>query len=357
MTRPASNLVLLTGATGFIGFRILTELLERNHPVRAVVRSNEKGKWLLSRLRAVTGNEASLQHDVSFAVVDDFTADNAFDQALDGVSYVIHVAAPIASSDDPQDWERDFKQAVVQSTVGLLESARRSQSVRRIVMTSSISAIFPTSVFEEGSDTMLHAEMRNEEMIAPYRYQMLAYQAGKIATLQSTESWIATEKPTFDVIFLYTAFTIGRNDAVETKQQLTKFSSNWHCLQIILGHDCPRAKPLLTCHIDDVAHCHVAALDPKVSGNQGFLIASYTPHMQWDDAKQFVLQKYPKAVQRRILPNDGHMSTSPVTIDVHKTEEAFDFKHIPYEAQVSDLVEQYLELHDQEQDVQQMASL
>ncbi|KAK3713677.1 hypothetical protein LTR37_008371 [Vermiconidia calcicola] len=344
MTRPPPCTVLLTGSSGFIGFRILLELLERGYAVRAVVRSNDKGKWLLSRLNAVRGRE-DLQDNVKTVVVDDFVREGAFDAALSSISHVIHVAAPIASSDNSEDWEIDFKQAVVQSTLSLLECARRSRSVRRIVLTSSIAAIFPTSVFESGSDTMLHAEMRIAETQPPYRHQMLAYSAGKIASLHAAEAWIAAEKPSFDIVHLYPAFTIGRNEAVETKWDLLKFSSNWHCLQIILGHSCPRAKPLLTCHIDDVARCHVEALDPKVRGNQGFVIASHQPDLEWDTAKAFVQTRFKEAVQTGVLPNNGHMPTSKVSIDIRKTEETFGFSHIPYESQVYDLVEQYLELH------------
>ena len=334
MSHPGTSTVLLTGATGFLGFRILTGLLQQGYAVRAVVRDTGKTQRLLSRLDAVLDSK-DLQRNVSFATVNDFAKDGAFDEAVLGISHIIHVAAPIASSDKPEDWENDFKQAVIQSTLGLLESAWRSQSVQRVVITSSIAAIFPTSVFEDGSDTLLHADMRNTEMLAPYRYQMLAYQAGKIASLRAAEEWMASEEATFDLIYLYPAFTIGRNDTCETLQDLTKFSSNWHCLQIILGHKCPRAKPLLTCHIDDVARCHVGALDPKVPGNQGFLIASHQPDLEWDSAKDFVHRQYPDAVEKGVLANDGHMPTSRVTIDVRKTEEAFGFK--PYPVRVSGL--------------------
>lgn len=346
MTAP-TPLVVLTGATGFIGFRILIELLQRGYRVRAVVRSVPKGQWLASRLsKVLQGME--FEHLVSFSIVGDFEPEGAFDQALQGASYVIHVAAPISSSPHPDHWERDFKHAVVRSQIGLLESARRSASVKRVVITSSISAIFETNVFERGSDELLHADMRIPEMRPPYRHQMLAYQAGKIASLRASQEWMSSEQPAFDAIYLYPAFTLGRNDVCETKQDLLKFSSNWHCLQILLGHQSPRAKPLLTCHIQDVAHCHVQALSGKVAGNQSFLIASHEPGLEWDVAKDFVQKRYPEAVRSGIIPNNGHMPTSKVSIDVAKTEKVFDFKHSPYEAQVDDLVKQYLELHERE---------
>ena len=105
----------------------------------------------------------------------------------------------------------------------------------------------------------------------------------------------------------------------------------------------------MTCHISDVAHCHAEALSAKVPGNQSFLISSHDPSLEWDTAKDFVQKRYPEAVKAGIVPNNGHMETSKVSIDVRKTEKVFNFKHTPYEYQVSDLAEQYLELHEKEE--------
>ncbi|KAM3419056.1 hypothetical protein BST61_g5011 [Cercospora zeina] len=351
----ADSRVLLTGATGFIGFRILVELLHQGYNVRAVVRSPTKGRWLESRLAAVTKG-ANWKAGFQTTIVTDFVTEGAFDQAAENTSYIIHVASPIVSSDNPEDWEHDFKRVAVRGSIGILEAAKRSATVRRIVITSSMVALFtPKAIFAEPSKVPLDAESRIPEMEPPYAHKMMAYQAGKIASLNSAEAWIRREQPAFDLIHMHPSFVTGRDDLATTREDLRKFSSNWHSMQIVLGHKNPVGKPLLTCHNDDVARCHVSALNPKIAGNQSFLIScSPEDGSEWDDVKEFVQRDYPEAVAEGVLPNDGHMPTvnKGVRFDVRKTEETFEFKHTPYEAQVLDVVKQYLELPEKDEGVE-----
>nr|A0ST44.1 RecName: Full=Ketoreductase CTB6; AltName: Full=Cercosporin toxin biosynthesis cluster protein 6 [Cercospora nicotianae]ABK64183.1 reductase [Cercospora nicotianae] len=351
----ADSLVLLTGATGFIGFRILVELLRQGYSVRAVIRSAAKGQWLESRLTAVMKG-SDYKDRFQTTIVADFVTDGAFDQAAENTSYIIHVASPIVSSDNPDDWEHDFKRVAVKGSIGVLEAAKRSGTVRRVVITSSMVGLFsPKALFAEPSEVPLNAESRIPEMEPPYAHKMLAYQAGKIASINSAEAWIKHEKPAFDLIHMHPSFVTGRDDLATTREDLRKFSSNWHSMQIVLGHKNPIGKPILTCHNDDVARCHVSALDPKVAGNQSFLIScSPEDGSEWDNVKKIVQREFPEAVAQGVLPNDGHMPTvnKGVRFDVRKTEETFGFKHIPYEAQVLDVVKQYLELPEKDEGVE-----
>ncbi|KAK7022950.1 hypothetical protein VNI00_016840 [Paramarasmius palmivorus] len=77
-----TGLVLVTGATGFIGSHIVSQLLAKNIPVRAVVRSASKVKTIFP--------DAGSQLDIVElpTLLDDHT------EALKGVSAVIHTAVP-----------------------------------------------------------------------------------------------------------------------------------------------------------------------------------------------------------------------------------------------------------------------
>ena len=346
----ATKTVLLTGATGFIGLRILQGLLEQRYNVRAAVRSEAKATWLAERVRATVNDSEALFTQV---IVPNFVKEGAFDEAVDGVDYIIHVASPITSSDDPKDWEQDFVTTAIEGNVRLLEAASRAGTVDRIVFTSSMVAILPLrALFMDPGDVILDAESRSQNMQPPYPAKMMAYAAGKIAALNRAESWVAENKPKFDIINICPSFVTGRDDTVTTAQELCK-GSNWHSLSIILGTQQALAKPALTCHIDDVVRCHVLALDPAVPGNQSFLVSTDgSDGESWDDAKAAVAARFPAAVERGILPNDGHMPTVKTRLDVKKTEDVFKFKHISYLDQVIEVVEQYLKLHgqDKEQD-------
>ena len=75
-------------------------------------------------------------------IVSDITAPGAYDDAVKGVKYVVHVASPFASPDlFESDYETNYIQPAVRGTVGMLESAVKVSGIERIVITSSIVAI------------------------------------------------------------------------------------------------------------------------------------------------------------------------------------------------------------------------
>lgn len=88
------SLLLITGATGFVGFRVLCFALEYGYRVRAVVRSEAKAEILRSNsdLKAL----GRLDH-LEFTFVPDFVKSGAFDMATEGVDFIIHCASPIPS--------------------------------------------------------------------------------------------------------------------------------------------------------------------------------------------------------------------------------------------------------------------
>lgn len=88
----SNPLVLITGASGHLGFRTLVLALEAGYRVVATIRKEDQAKKI-SNKRSVLP-----YHDkLTFAVVKDITAPQAFEQAMQGVTHVIHIASPIAS--------------------------------------------------------------------------------------------------------------------------------------------------------------------------------------------------------------------------------------------------------------------
>ncbi|KAK5135718.1 hypothetical protein LTR08_004704 [Meristemomyces frigidus] len=209
----AGNTVLLTGASGFVGFRVLRYTLEHGYNVRAAVRSEAKAEAVRSNpvLKAL-GKDAQL----SFVIVPDFIAPGAFDEAVKGVEGIIHVASPLPSkTPNDGDMEKLLIEPAVRGTIAMFESARKVDSVRRIVVTSSVVAIAPVrATFVESVDETFGPESRVSEMHPPIPNAQI-YIASKVATLNRAEAWVKREKPTFDVnhvIYIEPAEILGRDD-------------------------------------------------------------------------------------------------------------------------------------------------
>lgn len=154
--------LLITGATGFIGFKVLLGALEEGYSVRAAVRSPEKGRFLASHPKLLA--LGVVPDRLSLVEVPDICRDGAYDDAIQGVRYVIHSASPLPRpSLDPQTgvYEPNIK-----SVSTLLRSALMVQSLRRVVITFSVMAntfFLPGSTQDETT-----AESRVPEPPGPF---------------------------------------------------------------------------------------------------------------------------------------------------------------------------------------------
>ena len=88
-----SPLVLVTGATGHVGFAVLIATLKSGYRVRAAVRSAAKASVISSNpvVKSLNLPTSSL----TFVTVPDLTLPGAYDSAAQDVDYIIHVASPI----------------------------------------------------------------------------------------------------------------------------------------------------------------------------------------------------------------------------------------------------------------------
>jgi nucleoside-diphosphate-sugar epimerase len=141
----AGELVFITGGSGMIGYRVIVEALSAGYKVRAAVRSQAKTEKILAAPSVKSLNNGS---NIEFVVVPDIVADGAYDNALNGASYIIHVASPLPNGYKAGDSMDDyFITPAVKATLSILEAAKKSPAVKRVVITSSIVAVlFPLAL-------------------------------------------------------------------------------------------------------------------------------------------------------------------------------------------------------------------
>ena len=125
--------VLVTGASGFIGWHVADQLVQAGAKVRALVRP------------ATARNEEAFEW-----LEGDLLRRDSLDAAVKDCRYVFHVAG------DYRFWARDPKEIFannVQGTINVLEAAR-SARVEKIVYTST------TGILEKGTEERLATEAR-----------------------------------------------------------------------------------------------------------------------------------------------------------------------------------------------------
>jgi len=337
-----SDLVLITGATGHIGFRTLIHTLSAGYTVRCAVRSAAKAQILLAHpsIQALNCNPR-----LSFVIVPDLLTSDAYDQAVCDVKYIIHIASPLMMGPEVPLNEQDkfFIQPAVRGTVGMLRSAKKAGSVHRIVITSSITALIPLEQLtgEEPSTRCIKPTDRIPFHPEPYESEFAAYAASKVAALAQTEAWIARNNPSFDVVHLHPGFVLGRNDLATTPREVLK-GTNSLVLGLALGKQFDAPIAGLTVHNEDVARVHVQALNTaSVPGNRGYILSQPT---NWEAGPSIITREFSDAVTKRVLPNCGSAETTWIQVDNSETEEVFGFNHAGFEEQVESVVGHYLEL-------------
>jgi len=334
------NLVLITGVTGHVGFRTLIQALQAGYWVRAAVRSNTKAQTIISHPKIQALNPGLR---LTFTIVPDLACLSAYDEAVIGVRYIIHIASPLMMGKLPpgKDEHAYFIRPAVRGTIGMLKAAKKCGTVRRIVITSSLVAIVPLAQLTgaEWTDRPVQPTDRVEFVEGPYETEFAAYAASKVAALSAAENWLRIQKPQFDVIHLHPSFVGGRNDIATSTREAMKGTNS-----IILGHALGKdfgSIASASVHNDDVARVHVQALEAWVPGNQSYILSQET---NWSDVRGIVQAEFPEAVDACILSNCGQSNTHEVIIDASLTEEIFGFQHMGLYEQVQSVVGHYLEL-------------
>ena len=334
------ELILVTGATGHLGFRALVLALDAGYSVRAAVRSQAKAETILT---APSIKALAPGAKLEFVIVPDILADSAYDYAVKGVKAILHIASPLAIPTEA--YERDIITPAIKGTTNILKAAAKEPSVKRIVITSSVVAVIPwADLTIKEAARVYTAENSIPDPSGPYGSSFEAYAAAKTKALNATKSFVRTEKPTFDVINVMPGFFIGKNELVTDAKDILS-GTNGAAFAQILGHVSSQTNPSNLQHVDDVAKVHVLSLDPKVEGNQDFGIqAGGVDGVAWDDAIEIVKRRFPEAVKDGRLPANGTQPTKKVRYDTSRTERVLGIKFQSYEDALVSLTEHYLEL-------------
>ncbi|EDK41025.2 hypothetical protein PGUG_05123 [Meyerozyma guilliermondii ATCC 6260] len=127
--------VLVTGATGYVAGWIVKELLEAGVTVHAAVR-DASNKEKLRHL-----DELSDKYNGQLKYFEaDLLKNGSFAEAMKGCKIVFHTASPFTSNfKDPQ---KDLVDPAKKGTQNVLETANETEAVTKVVLTSSVVAMY-----------------------------------------------------------------------------------------------------------------------------------------------------------------------------------------------------------------------
>jgi nucleoside-diphosphate-sugar epimerase len=244
------EIILVTGGTGFVGMRIILQLLQKGYTVRTTVRDLKNAEKVKKTLTA-SGIESFEQ--LSFTQAE-LTSDANWKEAMEGCKYVLSVAAPVFF-DKPKDEQEAFRPAR-EGILRILNFAKVA-GVQRVVMTSNFGAVGFTQTDKNRKTT-------EDDWTDTGNTAVSVYERSKTLAERAAWDFIKTEGQGLEFATINPVAILGPSlDA--------HVSGSFHLLENLLNGTMKAIPniPLNIVDVRDVADLHIRAMDtPTAAGNR-----------------------------------------------------------------------------------------
>ncbi|KAF9025673.1 NAD(P)-binding protein [Hymenopellis radicata] len=277
----SSKIIFVTGSSGFIGYHIVTQLLNAGYTVRAAARGIRA-----DRLRKVLGDKYS---NADVLNIPDIYSDD-LSRYLKGVYAIVHVAAPT-----PGEGTAESNLKIATDGVRHIMNETLKAGVKRVVATSSV------VTFPDGGP--FGAQDWNPVKMSEVKNHYEVYAAQKTAADKCMADFVKAH-PQIDLSLIgpnlvYGPFAPGYEElAPEPDYAVLSTSAYIHRLLRKDKNDLPRNSG----HIDvrDVAKAHLLALKSSTDiGLKRFALSSPEPS-RFKEAVKFIVEARPELRDRLV---------------------------------------------------------
>nr|AXM90737.1 dihydroflavonol 4-reductase [Mangifera indica] len=249
------KVVCVTGASGFIASWLVKLLLERGYTAKATVRNPDDPK--MKHLHELDGAEERL-HLFKASLLEE----GSFDAAVDGCVGVFHTASPLTTT--AKDPQAELIDPAVKGTLNVLRSCAKVESVKRVVITSSL-----TSVIFNGKPLNPDVVVDETWFSDPTFCKESKYWYHLSKTLAEETAWRFAKEKGIDLVTLHPGLVIG-----PILQSTLNFSVEV-IFNIINGVQ-SFPSPFRLVDVRDVAYAHIQALEVPIASGRYLLIGRVT---------------------------------------------------------------------------------
>ncbi|MCF8369157.1 MAG: aldehyde reductase [Bacteroidales bacterium] len=337
--------VLVTGGSGYIASWIIKLLLEDGHTVHTTVRNKvQQNKYghLVDIAKKSKGDLKIFEADLLKV--------GGFDEATAGCELVMHTASPFFIN-GLKDARKELIEPAKSGTRNVLESANRSKTVKRVVLTSSMAAIYGDNkdVLSTPNGILTEDVWNTSSSIShqPYSFSK---------TIAEKEAWEMVEKQDqWDLVTINPGFVLG--PSLTKRTDSTSIST---IIQMADGTFKSGAPELWFGIVDvrDVAKAHIkAGYTPEAKGRHitcnesaSFYSMAQILRKQFGSDYPFPKSKVPKALIWLIAPKAGLTRKFvlknigiKLNFDNTKSRRELGMDYIPIDKTLKDQFEQLVE--------------
>ncbi len=254
--------VLVTGASGYLASWIVLQLLQQGHRVHGTVRS------LQDAAKVQHLQDMAARHPGQLQLFEaDLMQEGSFEAAMKGCGLVVHAASPYFLN-PPKDAQRELVQPAVEGTRNVLVSVNRCKSVRRVVLTSSIAALYNDArdVGADAQHTVQEGNTNPNQQVShnPYAYSKTQAEQAAWAMHRQQQRW--------ELVSIHPGAIFG--PSLSRRVDASSVAMVVQFLQGAFRSGVPRLW-LGVVDVRDVAKAHVqAALLPTASGR--YLVVAHS---------------------------------------------------------------------------------
>jgi dihydroflavonol-4-reductase len=246
--------VLVTGASGYIASWVIQKLLQQGYTVHATVRDLHKTKSYAHLQKIAAGSPGHLKlFEANLLTPGSFAA------AMQGCEIVLHMASPFVVT-NYQDAVKEIIEPAVLGTENVLNSVNQTESVKRVIVTSSIASTYGDAIdilqTEHNRFDESHWNSTSSATHQPYPYSKV---------MAERKAWeMAEAQNRWQLVCINPALVFGRSLTPNTQSGSVEVLQQFANGMMLFG-----VPPMWNGVVDvqDVAEAHIrAAFNPEAKG-------------------------------------------------------------------------------------------
>ncbi len=270
-------IVTVTGGTGYIASWIVHDLLQEGYDVRMTVRDKSKTDKYAHLLEIENNSSGKLSIYEA-----DLNEEGSFDEAISGAHIVMHTASPFFL-DDKDNPKKKLVDPAVNGTKNVLRAVNKAETVRRVVLTSSLAAIYGDNqdMSMNGHNALTEEIWNTTSSLDHNAYSFSKTEAEKAA-------WtMAKEQSRWSLVTIHPGFVLG--PSLTTRKDSTSIETLLRLLHGDLSMGAPKLEFIFS-DVRDVARGHLlAAFTHQAKGR--YIIANESGNLL--DVSKIIEEEYP----------------------------------------------------------------